>query len=294
VSLQEQGVAVRLPWDGGELYRSFNPVRMGSRENRVSLEMLGSLALDREAPDGVTVHYLARKPGQEDLRAQISVPPKALPRLSSPRIEIDKPNYALRVIDGNSVVKRYPVALGGDPENRKFCQDMKSTPEGWYEVYNLQPNATYFKALDLDYPRPIDHIRHQLAIEAGAIESTCPIGGEIQIHGWGIAGNWTAGCIALRDEDMTELFDDPAIRAGLQVFITGSQIDESDLNWLKSPPADAVRKVQTALKEAGYYDGVIDGEFGNGTALALGRYQQNSGLPDSCQLDREAREHFGI
>jgi L,D-transpeptidase-like protein/putative peptidoglycan binding protein len=294
VSVTDLGVTIELPWRDGELYRSFNPVRMGQRENRTSLKVEDRHSIDRDVPAGVTLHYLARKPGRIDLRAQITVPPQELPPLVSPCIEIDKTNYVLRIVDGENTVKRYPIALGGDPENRKFCQDMKSSPEGWYEVYNLQPNATFFKALDLDYPRPIDRVRHQVAIESGRIEPSRPIGGEIQIHGRGVAGNWTAGCIALRDEDLTEIFNDPAIKPGVEVFITGSQIEKVDREWLKSPPSDAVKKVQTALKQAELYQGVIDGQFGNGTALALGRYQVKNGLPDSCQIDRETREHFGI
>ena len=292
--LRQSGVSLKLPWDGGRLYRSYSYIHMGSRENRCEIPVEGRTALDEGAPDGVVVHYLAQKAGQPDVRAHLKIPNRALPPLSNPELEIRKLDYTLPVLDNGRPVKRYPVALGGDPEKRKFCQDMKSTPEGWYEVYNLQPVATYFKALDLDYPRPIDSVRHQLAIQRGAIEPTRPIGGEIQIHGWGIAGNWTAGCIALRDEDMTEIFNDPAIRPGLPVFITGSQVSESDRPWLRAPSAESVAAVQTVLKESGLYQGAVDGQFGNGTALALGRYQVRHGLPDSCQLDRTTRRHFHL
>jgi L,D-peptidoglycan transpeptidase YkuD (ErfK/YbiS/YcfS/YnhG family) len=33
------------------------------------------------------------------------------------------------------------------------------------------------------------------------------LGGEIYIHGGGIDGNWTRGCIALTNEEMETLFD---------------------------------------------------------------------------------------
>jgi hypothetical protein len=33
-----------------------------------------------------------------------------------------------------------------------------------------------------------------------------PLGGGIGLHGGGVDGDWTAGCIALRDEDIDELF----------------------------------------------------------------------------------------
>ncbi len=292
--LHESGVKIELPWEGGRLFRSYSYIHLSPRENRCEIPVQAKSAVDEKAPDGVVVHYLAQKTGEPDLRAYIEIPNRPLPPLSNPELEVQKLNYTLTVLDNGLPVKRYPIALGGDPENRKYCQDMKSTPEGWYEVYNLQPDATYFKALDIDYPRPIDSVRHQLAIQQEAIEPTRPIGGEIQIHGWGIAGNWTAGCIALRDEDMSELFSDTAIRAGLRVFITGSQVSESDRSWLSSPPSDSVAKVQTILKERGLYHGTVDGQLGSGTALALGRYQVRNGLPDSCQLDRTTRKHFEL
>ncbi len=33
------------------------------------------------------------------------------------------------------------------------------------------------------------------------------LGGEIFIHGGGTSGDWTAGCVALDNADMQELFD---------------------------------------------------------------------------------------
>ncbi len=33
------------------------------------------------------------------------------------------------------------------------------------------------------------------------------LGGEIYIHGGGSAGDWTWGCVALKNEEIKELFD---------------------------------------------------------------------------------------
>jgi lipoprotein-anchoring transpeptidase ErfK/SrfK len=43
------------------------------------------------------------------------------------------------------------------------------------------------------------------------------LGGEIYIHGGGIEADWTAGCTALANEDMKEIFD--AIPVGTEVKI---------------------------------------------------------------------------
>lgn len=294
--LQRKGdtVELNLPWKTADVYRGYVPYDKIPRASRKKLVADAFLAVDRKIPSDIVLYYLAIGPGGQELKAQICIPNEPLPHLVSPSLEVDKSNFTLEVLDQGTVRKRYPIALGQNPINRKFCQDMASTPEGWYEIYNLQPNATYHKALDVDYPRPIDHVRHQLAIENGTVEAGRPIGGEIQIHGWGIGVNWTAGCMALRDKDMDEIFQNRAIRAGMPVFIAGSQLRPSDKEWLVAPTATSVRTVQKRLKAAGFYQGVIDGQFGNGTALALGRYQKAKDLPDSCQLDGKTRRHFGL
>jgi lipoprotein-anchoring transpeptidase ErfK/SrfK len=43
------------------------------------------------------------------------------------------------------------------------------------------------------------------------------LGGEIYIHGGGIADDWTDGCIALTNEEMQKIFD--AIPVGTKVVI---------------------------------------------------------------------------
>lgn len=50
------------------------------------------------------------------------------------------------------------------------------------------------------------------------------IGGDITIHGGGIGLNWTWGCIAMRNEDVDEILESKAVKAGTPVLITGSEI----------------------------------------------------------------------
>ncbi|MFH7242272.1 MAG: peptidoglycan-binding protein [Spirulina sp.] len=57
--------------------------------------------------------------------------------------------------------------------------------------------------------------------------------------------------------------------------------------WLNSPlppvaPGDegeAVQQLQTALAQGGWYQGEIDGRYGDNTAEAVQRFQQQQGLP---------------
>lgn len=306
---EEESVRIKLPWASGRLYRGYQPIYGLPRENRVMLEVRDGVAHDRGVPSGVTLSYLALPEGapsldsgrheragawEQNLSVSVTIPQKPLPAVENPVLWIDKANYTLSVVEGRRVQKRYPVALGADPANRKYCQDMKSTPEGWYQIYNLQPDATYHKAYDLDYPRTVDHLRLALAIETGDVEAGRPIGGEIQIHGKGTSGNWTAGCVALRDEDMDELFACKELGVGLPVYLYGYQFDLDDQDWLLSPSPVSVRKIQEKLRREGYYRGPLDGQLGNQTALALGRYQRSHDLPRSCQLDHRTRIHFGL
>lgn len=281
-------VQLVLPWDEAEVWRGYEPI-VTSQLSNLAYFTTHDGALGDPAPHGLRLYYRARGPGGEVAECEVVTPAKELPELNRPRFHVDKLRYTLGVLDGEKLVKRYPIALGKDPRNRKYCQDNASTPEGIYQVYNLQPEATYYRAFDIDYPNEIDRIRHQLAISRGQIEPTRSIGGEIQIHGMGIGANWTFGCMALRNEDMDELFANRALAVGLEVFISGSQIDAGDRTWIKSPKREVVVALQKRLKKEGYYLGPVDGELGAGTALALGQFQSRHKLPVSCQLDANTR-----
>lgn len=63
----------------------------------------------------------------------------------------------------------------------------------------------------------------------------------------------------------------------------------------EAPPADEPgfalslsvddrRKIQTALRRLGFYDGGIDGDFGPGTRAAVARYQEDAGEPATGRL----------
>jgi len=241
----------------------FPAARLQAREGRV---------VDPAPPDGVTLYYVSRQGTVE-----VKSPPRALPRLSSPRLVIDKLNYVLEVQDAGQVVKRYPIALGANPRNRKLCQDRASTPEGRYRIINLQPQATFFKAYDIDYPTPLDWDRYRFAAEHDLLPAgQPPIGGEIQIHGRGIQSNWTWGCIALRDEDMVELFSHPEIACGVEVLITGSQLSLQDLQAIARAPRDELAR------------------RGLGSRWALGEYQRAKRLPVTLEPDARTLKSLGL
>jgi hypothetical protein len=284
------GVKIELPWSDGQLWRGYQSIDPSQQSNRVLFAPSGQGFLDRAVPSGVWLHYHAKSKDGREASGKIWRPKTKLATLLYPRLQIDKLNYTLSVLDEDTVVKRYPISLGPNPKNRKFCYDRQSTPEGVYIITHLQPQATFYRAYDIDYPNETDVLRHQLCREAGIISKGWPIGGEIQIHGEGIDGNWTHGCIGLRNRDMDELFSAPRLQKWTEIFITGTQIKEEDRAWLIVPPTEYVFQLQEILNQEGYSVGRVDGKMNEATAIALGRLQRMSGLEISCQLDTETRE----
>jgi murein L,D-transpeptidase YafK len=82
------------------------------------------------------------------------------------------------------------------------------TPEGVYTIDYRNPNSAYHLALHISYPSDEDNAR--------AAERGMSAGFDIMIHGLpnghGWIGpfhrrkDWTAGCIALTDEEIEELW----------------------------------------------------------------------------------------
>lgn len=58
--------------------------------------------------------------------------------------------------------------------------------------------------------------------------------------------------------------------------------------------SDTVRQVQTALKQLGYYQGPVDGQFGSGTQNALQTYQLKVNQPATGLLDRRILSQLGV
>ncbi len=251
--------------------------------------------VDSMVAHNVTYYYRARMVLETDEELwssidSVAVPDVELGRITGSSILIDKKHYFLEIRDGGQMKKRYPVALGRKPANRKLHQDNASTPEGIYQITGEQPQATFYKALDIDYPNEIDRARYNFAKAEGLIElrgdDVPGIGGQIQIHGQGIETNWTYGCIALRNSDMDELFEHERVGVGVPVVIIGREITREDISSIQDyrTPRE-IKAIQRDLKELGFYSGEPDGIVGTRTRHALARFQQAHALPATCDFD---------
>jgi lipoprotein-anchoring transpeptidase ErfK/SrfK len=105
----------------------------------------------------------------------------------------------------------------------KMTRGDAATPEGRYQITRkLQNGSTkYHKALMINYPNEEDLAEFKRRISTGSIPSNAKIGGLIEIHGeGGKGGNWTEGCIALKNSDIDTLFK--LVSSGTPVTIIGS------------------------------------------------------------------------
>jgi murein L,D-transpeptidase YafK len=124
------------------------------------------------------------------------------------RIVVEKSTRKLSVFANGNKLKTYRVALGRNPVGAKQEEGDNKTPEGIYEIDGRNPQSNFHLALHVSYPSEEDKAR--------AAERGVSAGFDIMIHGIpngrGWVGafhrlhDWTAGCIALTDEEIEELW----------------------------------------------------------------------------------------
>lgn len=117
------------------------------------------------------------------------------------------------------LIKTYSIALGKDPLGHKQFEGDNKTPEGSYIINDRNPHSAYHKNLGVSYPNEAD--------KSTAKKLGKPAGGDIKIHGLkngrGYIGkchrlkDWTAGCIAVTNDEMDELF--AAVRQNAEIEI---------------------------------------------------------------------------
>jgi murein L,D-transpeptidase YafK len=149
------------------------------------------------------------------------------------RIVVSKSTRTLTVYstDGR-VLKQYAVTLGTDSSGPKQREGDRRTPEGEYYVCFKNPQSRFHLSLGLSYPNLAD-AQHGLVqgvigaeeyrqiAEAQRYKRIPPwqtaLGGEIFIHGGKDVRETTAGCIAVSDGAIEEVF--PLVELGTRVII---------------------------------------------------------------------------
>jgi murein L,D-transpeptidase YafK len=141
--------------------------------------------------------------------AWLNLPADPLPPgTRADRLVVDKAAHRLTAYAGAQELRVYSVALGREPTGAKTRAGDRRTPEGLYRIDGHVPASGFHRALHVSYPGPADIARAR----AGGFSA----GGQIMVHGirnrLGWIGraqrlmDWTAGCIALTDPEIEELY----------------------------------------------------------------------------------------
>lgn len=130
-------------------------------------------------------------------------------------IVVHKAERRMYLLNGNTVLRDYKIALGGNPVGPKQFEGDGRTPEGAYYITHRNPNSQYHLSLGIGYPTPAQ-------VEYAASQGKKP-GGDIFIHGRagknrGRGRDWTVGCIAVTDREIEEIY--AMVRVGTPIFIS--------------------------------------------------------------------------
>lgn len=135
------------------------------------------------------------------------------------KIAVFKSKRKMLVYSEGKLLKTYKISLGKNSVGHKEVEGDFKTPEGIYEINAKNPSG-YHKNLGVSYPNEKDIARAKSLGKSP--------GGHIKIHGirngsgfiskfqrW---KDWTAGCIAVTNEEVDELYESVKIGAKIEIF----------------------------------------------------------------------------
>ena len=136
------------------------------------------------------------------------------------KLVVHKEKRKMEAYSGSRLIKTYNIALGKNPVGHKQFEGDNKTPEGCYIINARNPNSGYHKNLGVSYPNTAD--------KAFAEKEGRSPGGHIKIHGLrndrGYIGkfhrlkDWTAGCIAVTNDEVDELYAAVKKNAIIEIF----------------------------------------------------------------------------
>lgn len=124
------------------------------------------------------------------------------------RIVVEKKAHRLTLYDGEHSLKSYRISIGKGGLAPKVKEGDGRVPEGIYTIIEHNPHSDYHLSLRVSYPTPEQQ-------QAAAQLDVNP-GGDIMVHGlpngYGWIGplerlkDWTAGCMAVTDPEIEEIY----------------------------------------------------------------------------------------
>ncbi|MEH7828693.1 L,D-transpeptidase family protein [Gemmobacter denitrificans] len=118
-------------------------------------------------------------------------------------IQVHKGARKMYLLHHSKVLEEYDISLGFQPVGHKQFEGDGKTPEGTYFISHHNPKSRYHLSVGISYPNAAD--------QAYAAAMGKSPGGDIMIHGrtrykGTNEGDWTAGCIAVTDREMEEIY----------------------------------------------------------------------------------------
>ena len=136
-------------------------------------------------------------------------------------IKVYKEERRLELWKDDELIKTYRVGLGFSPKGAKIREGDGRVPEGDYYICTKNEQSKFTLFMGLSYPNAedaerglrdglINQVQHDRIVEAInnhlRPDWETDLGGKIGIHGKGSSFDWTAGCVALDDDDIKDLW----------------------------------------------------------------------------------------
>ena len=185
-------------------------------------------------------------------------------------IYIDLTESMLYLFKGDELVKKYVIAQG---------KSKSPSPIGVWEIISKARNwgtgfGTRWMGLNVPW-------------------------GSYGIHGTNRPGSIgrmaSAGCFRMHNTDVEELYD--IVPYKTKVYVYGGPYRNLGSSLQVLQPGDRkshVLEVQIRLKAKGYYQGALDGIYGEGMKRALLEFKKDMGLPNTHFVDQQTYEALGI
>jgi murein L,D-transpeptidase YafK len=136
------------------------------------------------------------------------------------QIVVYKSKRLMYLMKDGHILRKYRVALGKNPMGNKMEWGDFRTPEGRYHIDLKNASSGYFRSLRISYPDNSD------ADVAAALD--VKPGDWVMIHGMPNdrtaeqmhhpERDWTNGCIAVRNDEMAEIWDMVAVGTPISIW----------------------------------------------------------------------------
>lgn len=167
------------------------------------------------------------------------------------RILVYKDSRKMYLMHHGTALKVVDVDLGFEPRGHKEREGDGRTPVGDYIIDRRNPQSSFHLSLGISYPNAADMARAQeLGVEPG---------GDIFIHGQPnglrtvLNRDWTAGCIAVTDEEMRQIY--AMVRTGTPISLyesSAAPVDDAVATALAVPQTpDGQIRTQEQVRRSG-------------------------------------------